>query len=175
MRYHFERLYPYAVSIIICIIAASLKIVIFNSVKFDEALDAIMTVTSIVIGFLGAILPVVLSMKNESKFVKYVFDCDRNKLFLKYIRETIMCGLGLVMFTLILYFRDLFLFSKHIAGLCYIWIFLVVSFILCTYRSLNSILILIFSSDKKDGAETRYENIDDTLMENYSRLRDKYK
>ena len=72
--------------------------------NFNDALDGGATVVALIIGFLGAILPVILGMKNESKFVKYVFEKDKKRLFKKYIKATIITGLVSLCLTIIMYF-----------------------------------------------------------------------
>lgn len=62
---------------------------------------------SIIIGFIGAIIPVILSMKNESKLVKYVFEKDKDNLFRKYMSITIGIGLIDVTVSLLVYTKDI--------------------------------------------------------------------
>lgn len=148
LKYYFERSYPYTMSIIIFILLYKYKINFMSNRYFNDAIDGISTIGSLIVGFLGAILPVILGMKNESKFVKYVFENDINKLFLKYIKENIIFGLATLLLSFILYFRDEEIFTHVGVYLFYFWITLIILFILLTYRCLSKMLSLIFSSDK---------------------------
>ena len=104
-----ERIYPYVVAVVgVGLIRRSCVIEFFSSENLNDALTAIITVTSIIIGFIGAILPVILSMKNDSKVVQYVFQRDRRKLFLEYIKSTLAIGLLLIVCSIIPYFSDLY-------------------------------------------------------------------
>lgn len=47
-------------------------------------------------------------MKNESKFVKYIFEKDKNKLFMKYMKITLISGLWTITISVLLYFRECF-------------------------------------------------------------------
>ena len=71
------------------------------------------TVTSLIIGFLGAILPIIMSMKNDSKLVKYVFEKDKDKLFLKYIKHTLVIGIALIVIAMTVFFRDQYVGSWY--------------------------------------------------------------
>ena len=133
------------------------KIQFLSCENLNSALDAVNTLTALIIGFLGAILPVILGMKNESKFVKYVFEKDEEKLFLKYIKITIVIGLLLVLTTISMYFVSL-IQEKEQQSLLYIWMFLICLFLLSTYRSLSNMLNLIFSNDSTLDLENGEEN-----------------
>ena len=101
-------MYPYIVAAIsVHLIRKSCAIEFFSSENLNDALTAIITVTSIIIGFIGAILPVILSMKNDSKVVQYVFQRDKRKLFLEYIKSTLAIGFLLIVCSIIPYFSDL--------------------------------------------------------------------
>jgi uncharacterized BrkB/YihY/UPF0761 family membrane protein len=132
----------------VTLVAVRLKINFAYSVNLNRALDASNTVVALIIGFLGAILPVILGMKNESKIVKYIFDRDKNKLFLKYIKATLICGLTTLAVAMSMYMINDY--SCKMVGFVefYIWMFLVLLFLMLTYRSLKSMLDLIFMSDK---------------------------
>lgn len=167
-----ERTYPY-------IIAAGTVWMIrkFSSVEFlassnlNDALTAIITVTSIIIGFIGAILPVILSMKNDSKVVRYVFQKDKRKLFLEYIKGTLAIGLILIVCSIVPYFSDLYEETCFYEIWPYVVIYMMVCFLCATYRCLNNMLNLIFKSDddlpcqSAKEAGIKKQELDRRLME----------
>lgn len=106
MRKKFEILYPFAISILIIIPFLVIKNNIYRSENINAALEAVITVASLIIGFLGAILPIIMSMKNDSKLVKYVFEKDKDKLFLKYIKHTLIVGIIVIVVAVTIFFRD---------------------------------------------------------------------
>ena len=136
LKYYIERCYPYGTAFIITMMLFCNKICFVDSEHLSTALDACNTVVALIVGFLGAILPVVLGMKNESKMVSYLFECDENKLLDLFV-------------TICLYFvsdiknRDLAAYGF------YIWSFMGISFLLLTYRSLKNMLDIIFMSDNQ--------------------------
>lgn len=93
MRYYFERIYPYGIAIIAAVVLQRVATGVMNDDNFNDLINGLVTFDSIVIGFFGAIMPVILSMKNESKFVKYVFEKDVDGLFSKYLKVTLFSGL----------------------------------------------------------------------------------
>ena len=149
LKYYIERCYPYGTAFIITMVLFCNKICFVDSEHLPTALDACNTVVALIVGFLGAILPGVLGMKNESKMVSYLFECDENKLFLKYIKETLLIGVVDLFVTICLYFvsdiknRDLASYGF------YIWSYMGISFLLLTYRSLKNMLDIIFMSDNQ--------------------------
>ena len=149
IKYYFERGYPYIISVITFVLLYRYNINFMSNHNFNDAIDGISTISSLIIGFLGAILPVILGMKNESKFVKYVFENDKNKLFLKYIKEDIVFGLLTLFISFVLYFKDETIFTDIKDYFFCFWFALIILFLLLTYRCLSKMLSLIFSSDNE--------------------------
>lgn len=156
MRYYLERVYPYGVAIILSVILQRVSIGIMENSCFNNLLEGLVTFDSIVIGFFGAIMPVILSMKNESKFVKYVFENDTQGLFSKYLRVTLLAGLCSAVLSLSMYIRDSFM-HKEIKSLLYtVWVFVTSLFLMATYRSLSHMITLVFSKDNfSDESENK--------------------
>lgn len=171
-KYLVERIYPYVFGVLIAYYMFKRKMNFINDKNMDMALDGVNTTAALIIGFLGAMLPVILGMKNESKFVKYVFEKDSKKLFLKYIKSTLMSGLLLVAITVILYFRNSFI-ESYGKNIFFVWVFLLVCFLLCTYRSLSNMLNLVFAKDSelrknlRKGNEIKKTSDEISLEEKY--------
>lgn len=64
MKKLIEMLYPYVLSVVIFVLFKFVKNSLYQSKNINDALDAVITVSSLIIGFLGAVLPVIMSMKN---------------------------------------------------------------------------------------------------------------
>ncbi len=173
LRYYFERGYPYVISVIVFALLYRYKINFISNGNFNDAIDGISTIASLIVGFLGAILPVILGMKNESKFVKYVFENDINKLFLKYIKEDIAFGLLTLFVSVALYFKDETIFGKINVYIFYLWTSLIVLFLLLTYRCLSKMLTLIFSSDNELVIENLYSESEEEKSER-KKIENKY-
>lgn len=63
MKKLIEMLYPYVLSVVIFVLFKFVKNSLYQSKNINDALDAVITVSSLIIGFLGAVLPVIMSMK----------------------------------------------------------------------------------------------------------------
>lgn len=149
MAYWTERVYPFIVSGILVIVLIKIDIDPFQSENINDIVDGIVTLDSIIIGFIGAIIPVILSMKNESKLVQYVFDKDNDGLFKKYLSVTIAVGLIDVCASLAVYLRDIIVSDHALFALRTFFIYFFMLFMFCTFRSMSCMLKLIFSGDTR--------------------------
>lgn len=145
----YEKLYPYVIALICTyIIAKYSHLTLLESENLKDALSSIITVTSIIIGFIGAILPVILSMKSDSQVIRYVLQRDKRKLFLKYVKSALLTGFGLIACAIIPYFSDLYKNTFLYVVIPYAVIYMMVCFLCTTYRCLNNMLNLIFKTDE---------------------------
>lgn len=148
MKKIYEKKYPIIGGLISSIICWQCNINFIDSENISDALNANITIASIVIGFLGAVLPVILGMRNDSIFVRYVFELDKDKLFLKYIKQTIVSAIGSILISMVLFFRDMYENEVFCQYTFYLWIGSLIYMLLCTYRSVSNMMELIFSSDE---------------------------
>jgi len=173
MKGLFERGYPYLAAIIAAVVLQRVADGVMCDDNFGEVLNGLVTFDSIVIGFFGAIIPVVLSMKNESKVVKYLFENDREGLFSKYLKITIFSGISSAVLSLALHVRNCFihLFVKDV--LYTLWVFFTVLFLFSTYRSLSYMILLMFSKDDSGEEGKKTTSREKTKLE--KDLEEKYK
>lgn len=168
MKKLIEMLYPYVLSVVIFVLFKFVKNSLYQSKNINDALDAIITVSSLIIGFLGAVLPVIMSMKNDSKLVKYVFERDKDKLFLKHIKQTLIVGVLVIIVSVTVYFRDQYKDTWYEKWNIPILAYMLSCFLLCTYRCFSNMLNLIFMNDvelfldddsfrKKTSSELEFE------------------
>lgn len=149
VRYILERVYPYAVASFLVITMYLKKINYISSNNIDNAIDGVITITSLIIGFVGAVLPVIMGMKNDSKFVRYVFEKDTERLFMKYMKNTLFCGIVLIAVSVSLYFKKDYETTMYYEYSFYIWVFMMALFLSATHRCINNMLNLIFSKDEE--------------------------
>lgn len=142
-----EKVWPFALSTGIVIVLIIFKIEFADSKALETALTGIITIAALIVGFFGTILPVIIGIKNESTFARYVFERDKNKLFLKYIRSTLWIGILLMAFSVILYFAGDYTIKYADKVLFYADAWLFISFLACIYRSMNHMLKLVFLTD----------------------------
>lgn len=155
-KYYIEKYYPVFLSLGIVFIMKYNNINYIHNENMDSAIEGVLTVSALIIGFVGAVLPVVLSVKNDSEFVKYIFEKDKNKLFMKYIKTTLMSGLLTITVSVLLYFRNCFSGSILYNYVFLVWSFCVILFVLSTYRCISHMLNLIFLSDNEIGDNNGY-------------------
>lgn len=148
-KYLIERLSPYLVAIIVVGLCRFYKFNMMDDKNYKELLNGLVTLDSIIIGFLGTVMPVILSMKNESKFVRYVFEKDKNNLFCKYLKVTILLGIINVVFSLLMHVRCTMVVPLRMKSY-YGWIFVSTAFLVATYRSMSYMISLIFTRDSED-------------------------
>ena len=140
MKKLIEMLYPYVLSVVIFVLFKFVKNSLYQSKNINDALDAVITVSSLIIGFLGAVLPVIMSMK-------YVFERDKDKLFLKYIKQTLIVGVLVIIVSVTVYFRDQYKDTWYEKWNIPILAYMLLCFLLCTYRCFSNMLNLIFMND----------------------------
>lgn len=153
--YLWERLYPYVIAGLITWMLYKISFNPLQSTLYQELIDGIVTLDSIIIGFEGALIPIVFSMKYESGLVKYVLENDKKGLLRKYISATIAYGLLDASISLVVYLNDIISFDLIKNGLVYLFIFMFLLFIVSTYRSMTCILKLLFSSEKKKKPDVK--------------------
>ena len=164
--YYLERGYPYALSLIVVVLLWKSKINYINDKHLYNALDSVLTMTGLIVGFFGAIMPVIMGLKKESKFVMRVFQKDTNKLFQKYIKGTVVVGLFSATLTVFMYFNESF--QKQVRAYSfYLWIYFFLLFMISTYRSIKYMLELIFSDD---GGIKKGKIIDSDMPEDQKRV-----
>lgn len=157
LRYIAERYGPYILAVAITLIAIWKKINYIDTDNMDNALGGVLTAVSLIVGFIAAILPVILGMKNDSKVVVYVFQRDSDKLFLKYIKSAIMTGLVTIVISIMIYFRESYINTVVYRYIFYAWIFFLLLFLGCTYRAVSRMLQLIFTNDDELPVFTKKE------------------
>ncbi|WP_282067001.1 hypothetical protein [Bacillus pumilus] len=122
--------------------------------NFDKVLEGATNFSSILLGFLGALLGILLSIK-DSEIVKAIFS-QKGALWLKYyFYESFITGLSVVISSSIMH---IFVDEKTAFAkvLFYVWFFCTVFFIFSTYRIVN-ILMTVFFKANDSSASARPE------------------
>jgi H+/Cl- antiporter ClcA len=132
----------------------------FKVKNFDKVLDGAITFSSIVVGFLGALLGILVSIK-DSNIVKAIFVTNEKYTIKYYFNETFIVGLLVVISSCVMHvlreyntvWTDIFFYS---------WIILFSWFLPSTYRIIN-VLMTVFFKSNNTSAETRPDSnrIDD--------------
>ena len=108
-----ERIYPILIALILTPIAMYYDINYICNENINDALNGILTITTLIIGFWGTVFPLVLNAKNDSDVVKTVFDKDKKGLYSEYMKTMLLSGVILIMVTLSVYFRDSYKYTFY--------------------------------------------------------------
>lgn len=151
---------PYLVSVTLVVIAYFLGWS-SNVSNFEKILDAVITFTSIIIGFLGALLGILFTVK-DTEIVKELFKKHRSAM--KYFfNEALITGFLLILLSAVFYiYKDNT--SEYVKYMFCAWIGFVSLFVTSSYRVITSLMSLLFNSDKKkeinDFSEDQKEAIE---------------
>ncbi|MDF2544912.1 MAG: hypothetical protein K0S47_4630 [Herbinix sp.] len=139
--------YPYFISLIV---TALLFRVGFNySFKgFDKILDAAITFSSIIVGFLGALLGILVSIK-ESKIVKAIFKTKEKFTLKYYFEEAFAIGIAVVILTCAMYVLINTNNKWSITIFYYLWLFTTILFIPSSYRIVSLLMAVFFNSNNE--------------------------
>jgi ABC-type spermidine/putrescine transport system permease subunit II len=151
----FERIYPIVFSITCAIIIYNQHIT-FNTIpKIELVLNSTVTISSILIGFLAAMVSILIAITN-SKVMDRIREGKAEHLLTSYIREAIISGIFLAVGSTIAFlFVD---YKGKNADLIFsVWFFMFIHFLLSSFRILI-IMLNILSSIPKEYKENEKEN-----------------
>lgn len=158
----FERTHPYLIAICVTTLWFFFGKDLSQSNGFDNALDSTSTMCSILLGFVAAIFPVVLSLRTKGNYIDKVI-VNGGSLLKSYCIESIASGFVLIAVNTLNFFRfDTRLLIKMI--LFYFWIFSVTVFIFCSIRCMYFLIRLILPNEainpipEESEAEKKYKD-----------------
>lgn len=157
-----ERGGPYIIATIFTVAWYFLGADLTGSQGYDGALEASISMCSILLGFVVAIFPVVLSLRSKGNYIDQVI-VQGGKLLKSYNVEAVMSGFALIIIVIFNFFR--FDTRESIKSLLFFfWLFCIVLFIGCCIRSMYFWFYIIFTNEKNNNsippegeAERRYK------------------
>ncbi len=160
----FEYYYPIIFSIILAIITTWLfiKYPIELGREIESVINNLIVFVSIIIGFLGVLLGVLLSLKNE-KIIVLLFELREKDVLKHYFITPLISGSVSVLLGCVLFFRKIIddctndIYGNLSVSECsvIIWLFLLSITIFSSYRLVDIMFELIFS---KKVQERKYIN-----------------
>ncbi len=157
-----ERIYPYMAAVCVILLWLFFGYDLSQSIGFDNALDSTSTMCSIILGFVAAILPVILSLRTKGNYIDKVIK-NGGSLLKSYCVESIVSGFLLLVVNMLNYFRyDTRSLVRSL--LFYAWIVFVTVFIFCSIRSMYFLIRLIMPKEninpipEESEAEKRYKD-----------------
>lgn len=155
-----ESKLPFFVSIVVTFALLILRPNVLESEHLEDALTAMITTASLIIGFIGAVLPVVISLKNESALIRYILDHDTSMLFYRYTKAAVFYGILLIVFAIAAFFHDLYCNTVLNVIVSFMVIFSFFMFILTALRCLLFMLKAAFySSNKNLNDEQKFQKV----------------
>lgn len=163
-----NTIFPFIISLFISLLLLSYNIsshytdfsflvLDFNLKGFEKVIDGIITFTSIIIGFLVAILTILLSSK-DSKIINRIMDGSEKEELRIYFLSSFIIGGFLVFNSIIMYV------ARHFTNiltyiLFYSWFFFTVFFTVHLILFLNIIMKLLFHLNEDSNHERQEDNI----------------
>ncbi|MYL71737.1 hypothetical protein GLW00_12795 [Halobacillus litoralis] len=145
----FRYLFPFILALTCCGLSYKYSIS-YNYKNFEKVLDGVITFGSIVVGFLGALLGILVSVRN-SGIVKEIFESNNKTVLKIYFNETFIVGFLTIITSISLYILKEYdqVASKIVF---YFWILFVIWFIPSTYRIINILMTVLFKSNVRDNS-----------------------
>ncbi|WP_260286746.1 hypothetical protein [Peribacillus aracenensis] len=147
--------YPLFISIIVVVISIRFDFS-YTVENFDKVLDGTITFSSIVVGFLGALLGILVSIK-DSAIVKSIFDSKEKHTLKRYFNETFIMGFLVVILSCAMHVLRVYP-SITTKVIFYIWLGLTCWFIPSTHRIVNILMSVFFKTNSKDKNERPESN-----------------
>lgn len=147
------------------------------SVMISTALvDAMVTFASIIVGFVGVLLGILMSIKNDAAVVE-LFKTPGKDTLRTYFREAILSGIFLVAFSAVVGLRTLLddvlpslgSYSPSVM-LFAVWVGLSVFVFAATYRIAGIMMHIIFHSDDNENATSKPMLMDEKQEEELKAL-----
>lgn len=162
-----ERVYPLIIGMLFAIVAYIFQ-VDYTIKNFEELLVSVITFGSIVTGFLGALLGILMSIR-KSEIVVDIFNSREKGVLKYYFYETFTLGFTLIILTgsmqILIGYK--FVLTDYIY---YLWIIVSFSFIPSTYRIVSILLEIFFKSNNSKGRPSSNVKDDKTRDETKRRL-----
>lgn len=117
----------------------------YNMDNFDKVLDSVITFSSIILGFLAALLGILITIRN-SPIMREIHKEKQDGIIKYYFFESITCGFFVVITSTILHLA-IEITNGLVQTLYIIWTFLVILFTLSSYRIITTLMRLLFKVD----------------------------
>lgn len=160
-RVFIEKYWPYALSAVVVMLCARLKITRFHIPHFPEMLNSFIGMGSIIIGFLATMVSVLIAAVGRST-MRRIEKNNSTELLTEYINVAIVTGLLAALYSVIF---NAFLddYESIYWYLFLLLIFIIVLFLSATYRIINY-LLMILSNIAKENKDNQ-ANMESKVMD----------
>lgn len=172
MSKRWEQVYPVIISVTLTITLCSLGFTpTING--FEKVLDGTITFVSIVIGFLAALLAIILSI-SKSKVMKHLYeyvDAEKGKnILFHFFQQSLIAGFLSVILSIWMYIiknqNPLQFYGKAVF---FIWLVFALFFILAAYRIINLLMAALFKEAKPEKKTNQTNTLSNELIEEFKR------
>jgi hypothetical protein len=145
--------------------------------NFDNFITYIITFVSIILGFLGVTLTILLSIRN-SELIEFIFKTVNRERLKKYFIKPIIWGFFTIVITISLYFFDIYkdyvLIKNFSIGKCVLtlWVSLIMYFIFSSYRIIDIVMLIVFKNPNETEKRLQSKKLD---PERERELQNKYR
>jgi len=157
-----ERHYPWVGGLIFTIFLYLLQFRP-NLKGYEKVLDGVITFTSIVVGFLSALLAVILSI-SKSRVMKHLYeylekyddeDVEKGrKVFIGFFKQTFISGFLAVLISIWMYLiKEISPIPVYGIIVFLGWMFTVLFFVLTSFRIINILMITLFKVMESDNKQ----------------------
>lgn len=136
---------PYIISLIFLVIAFLLDWTYkFNN--YEKLLDSIITFSSIILGFIGVLLGILITIK-DTKIMKGIYENNYQNSLKNYFYESIFFGFIVVVISTVMYLSIDYQYKIFVF---YIWLFVISMFLLSSFRLITTLMEILFKSNLED-------------------------
>ncbi|HFJ9494794.1 MULTISPECIES: hypothetical protein [Bacillus cereus group] len=150
----FEKYYPTVIS--------ALLVIVFGCFRFtpkidgfEKVLDGVISFSSIALGFLGALLAIILSI-SKSNVIQHLYSYmaqsggDGRKILFGYFQRGLLTGFAVVILSIGMYVISKQTLNMYFIGISYLWLFLVFYFVLSSYRIVSVLMYTLFKHESEN-------------------------
>ncbi|MFD1708930.1 hypothetical protein ACFSCZ_19895 [Siminovitchia sediminis] len=159
----FHKTYPFFIGCLVSGILFWLNID-YRIPNFEKVLDNATIFSSIVVGFLGALLGILVSIK-DAEIVATIFETEEKHTLKSYFNETFLLGIIVVLFSSLMQVLRSYENSTTLI-MFHLWVLISIWFIPSTYRIVNILMSVFF---KVNNSKSRPEDDDSKLTETDSK------
>ncbi|MGE7881705.1 hypothetical protein [Bacillus sp. NPDC094077] len=148
-----EKYYPFWISTILTIL-----FVVFHFTPkingFEKVLDGVISFSSIALGFLGALLAIILSI-SKSNVIQHLYSYmaqnsgDGRKILFGYFQRGLLTGFAVVILSIGMYVVSKQTLNNYYLLISYLWVFLTSYFVLSSYRIVSILMYTLFKHESE--------------------------
>lgn len=159
-------IFPWLIPLIIILVTLPLDFT-YKIKNFDGVLNSVITFSSIIVGFLGALLGILITIKN-TRIIKEIKDNNEMNTLRYYFNEALILGFIVVIMSIIFQVLKDYHFA-FVLYFFYIWFVFSAAFTLSSFRIIKLLMKTFFKSDESE--ERPSSNVDSINKEEREKMK----